>query len=439
MTAEDRFLLEARAGRHREAQRLALTWSQGTMWDYTLALGTDAQVLNLRHHRPLRSPRSIEQVVAAITDFVASYDVARTTFDMTQRVQVISEAVTVPIHVRETAGDLPEAGPALAADLAEKAFSVTSELPIRFGLVVDGDQVRSIATVFSHLVFDAAGRVVASALLDGCLDGIAQEVPQPGDLVRREALGPLRDRGDATLRQWWSTLSALTPGRGLRLTVAGSFTEWVLQSRAVAVAAQTISVRTRVSTSSVILAALAAAVRSALPDAPEVMLLIASNRHHPDLSEFPGIAFQNALHVIPAEDPEKDADSYIRHTEVSAMRAYAKARYDSQRMRAVLGDMTIRGEAPDVSFYFNDTRASRSWDGLENQTEALRAWRADDVSVTAVGNHRMRDATLFAYLLSRDATARMHMVCDDSVIPAPKAAEILQGLEGYLVRQALAD
>lgn len=426
------------SGRHTEAKRFPLTWAQATMRDYVLALGPEAQVLNLRLRTRLRSPRSTDQVLAALTTFIAAYDVARTTFDAALHTQVIRPTVTVPVHVRDSGGNPVAAGTELLDALAGNAFSPETEPPIRFGLVVDGNEVHSVATALSHLVFDASSMSLVSGLLERSLNGTTEETLQPGDLVRFEATDRMQERSNAELRLWSRTLSALPSGRGFRLPALGSYTEWALHSRAVAVAAQTVAVRTGVSTSSVILAALGAVLRSVLADAPAALLLVTGNRHHPDLAEFAGIATQIALHVIPPEGRKGGADAFVRYTHVSAIRSYARARYDSTRWRGTLTEMTARGAAPDVSCYFNDARTSRGWEGLEHRVEELGSWKASDARVTAVGRHRKRDATLFAHVLDGGTTAQIQMVCDDAVIPALQAEAVLHGLEEYLVKLALA-
>ncbi|TRV80952.1 hypothetical protein FKN01_04175 [Streptomyces sp. 130] len=326
----------------------------------------------------------------------------------------------------------------LASELAGAAFSPGTDLPVRFGLVVDGDEVRSLAVAYSHLVFDAFSHSLVSGFLERSLEGAAVETPHVRDLVRREATDRMRERSEAALSQWSSALSALPPGRGFRLPSAGSYTEWALHSREAAVAAQTVATRHRVNTSSVLLAALGAALRSVLADPPAALLLVASNRHHPDLAGFPGIALQIGLHVIPPAGGEGTVHEYLRSTQDSAIRGYAKARYDTTRWRETLVAMTERGTAPDLSFYFNDARRSRGWDGLEHRAEELASWQPGDANVTAVASHRIRDATMFAYVLDGGPTARIHLVCDDAVIPPAQADAVLRGLAEYLVRRALA-
>ncbi|MGQ4488950.1 condensation domain-containing protein [Streptomyces sp. 372A] len=426
------------SGPDSESKSYPLTWAQATMWEYVQALGTQARALNLPRRRLLRAPRSTGQVLAALAGFVAECDVARTTFDVIRRTQVIRPAAALPIRVVDSGGDPAAAAADLASELAGTAFSLDTDLPVRFGLVVDGEEVRSVAVAYSHLVFDAFSHPLVSGFLERSLEGAAEGTPHVGDLVRREATDRMRERSDAALSHWSSALSALPPGRGFRLPSAGSYTEWALHSREAAVAAQTVATRNRVHTSSVLLAALGAALRSVLADPPAALLLVASNRHHPDLAGFAGIALQIGLHVIPPADREGTVDAYLRSTQDSAIRGYAKARYDTTRWREMLVAMTERGTAPDLSFYFNDARMSRGWDGLEHQAGQLASWRPGDANVTAVASHRVRDATMFAYALDGGPAARIHLVCDDAVIPPPQAEAVLRALEEYLVGRALA-
>jgi Condensation domain len=427
------------AERQEDAKALPLTWAQANMWETILASGDQARRLNMRVPQVLPKPYlTTEQVLAGLHSFVAAAEIARTTFAPETASQIVSPSIDIPVQVLDDSGDFASATAALLGEMARPVFRLAQEPPIRFGLVVSKDEVRSLAMVLDHLAFDGASRQFVAALVSGYLKGVPEQPGQPADLVGYEASDRMRERSDATLRHWSQTLAALPAGRGLRFTAPGDFTEWELCSRAIAIAAQRIAVRASVSTTTVVLAALTTVIEQIVTDPPRAMLNVCSNRHYSDLADFAGIALQNALYVIPRRESASGFDSYLASAHMAAIRGYRKARYDSDRWRAMLAGMNAAGAAPDLTFYFNDARAgSTAWDGLEHEIDELRSWKAGERDVAVIDRMGLFDATLFFNLRARGSSARITMVCDNALVAPARAVEVLRRLEDLLVKEAL--
>jgi hypothetical protein len=348
--------------------------------------------------------------------------------------------VTIPIAVSPLRTDATADGDELLSKLASSYFSLDEEPPIRFGLVSREEEVLSVVLLLSHLAFDGASWPLIARRLKRALVGTVEVTLQPEDLVRYEQSDRMQQRSDATLLRWTDSLSTLPSGCGLRPTAPGSFTECGLQSRVAAIATQTLALRAGVSATSVVLAALTMVLKLKLDNPPAAMLLVCGNRHYSDLADYPGIVSENALYVIPELKREHDFDQYLKLAEMSAIRGYARARYDSGRWRAVLTDMGSRSGVPDLSFFFNHPRTTeKAWEGLEREGDELKSWKSSNYAgvATVQGRRELSDATLFFNLWDAGLTAQFSMTCDDSLIPPAQTLSILCDLEEFLVAKAL--
>jgi len=119
--------------------------------------------------------------------------------------------------------------------------------------------------------------------------------------------------------------------------------------------------------------------------------------------------------------------------------AYAHARYDTLKWREVLTDLSVRGLATDLSYYFNDVRvARRAWQGLETRIGELSHGIERDTSIEVIEQRDMSDATVFANLHDAGPEFLLKVVCDESRISPDDAVGLLAALEALLVEEALA-
>ncbi|MFI6225924.1 hypothetical protein ACIBCR_01245 [Micromonospora echinospora] len=427
-------------GDHTASREFALTWAQANMWESIHALGRDTRRLNLAASKLLPDGAlSVERAVAGLTAFVSSCDIARTTFDPHGPTQVVRPDVELGLRLAEADEDPAVAVEALASMLTAEPFAF-DEPPIRLGLVVADGKALGIAAGLSHLAFDGRSIRPLERLVDAALGGTgAPATLQTGELAELENTPGIRAWSTATLDRWRAALAGLPVGGGLRRTAPGSFTETVLRSRALAVAARTVAVWAGVSSTSVILAALTTILRDAVAEPPSALLLVSDNRHYRELADFAGITLGNSLYRIPHRAPGTDFDTYVRHAHLAAASGYARARYDSQRWREMLFGLTAQGAAPDLSYYFNDARTDpTAWDGLEGRLDELRDPDRTGGEVVTRGHRDMNDATMFVTVEEAGSSGRVVVTCDDTVIPPDRARTLLHGVERFLVRAALA-
>lgn len=418
---------------------LPLTWAQANMWD--AVWGYREEAVDLVLGLPLLLEAAVPQpdALAALSRLLSRHETARTTFDRSQRRQRVHARAELTVVLADADADPQQALDAVLAELSSTPFDPEREPPVRAGLVRTGAGVRAVALALSHLAFDAYGARLLLDDLSAELTGHAGATSaQSGELVARESSRPLTDRSDATIARWLAALRPLPPGCGIVPTRRSRFTGYHLGSTALPVAAQAAAVRTGTSGGSVVLAAFVAALQEVVPQPPAALQLIAGNRYYPDLSGYAGLALQNGLFVMPPHTPV--FDDLTGRTHHAALWAYTNARYDTRRLREAVFDLHARGEAADLSWFFNDARKGPAdWAGLERQIDSLDTLLSqEDPRPVPVLERELLDATAFLHLLPAGRKCSLLLVVDDAVIDRHAAERLLAQARSSVIAAARA-
>jgi hypothetical protein len=218
---------------------------------------------------------------------------------------------------------------------------------------------------------------------------------------------------------------------------------WVrlcLESRAVAVAAELLADRCRVSTSSVLLAGTAALLGAATGHDTVTMQLIASNRSDARRRGLVSVVALNALLAVDLGGVT--FHEAVRRAQRAAMVGYHYAAYDPFALEHQQADLELeRGASVDLTAFFNDTRTSDRWESLADPgtTEAeLRAFTAD-TTVSFVSSWPKQDSTCFFQITHQPRACQIFMLADTTVFPRDRVAALLRGIETLLVRAAFTD
>jgi len=418
------------------------------MWESILTFGPRSSRLNFGGTSRLRQPVRMAEALARIERYLSQYDIMRVAFDEKRVEQTFQSQSTIGVFLCD-ASALPDRERSVKTAqfqlLAEAGFRLDAfdmdEAPLRLGLLHTGGFVTDVQMLMSHLPFDGVVyRLLASPLVDA-IEG--RSVPVTGQqteaLIRQERSEQGVRRSNAVIDHWVAAATRLPPGRGLMGTTAGSYPVVALRSRAAAIAAQTLTVSTRTSTTSVIVAALTRSMRRHLDPRLSAMLIVSNNRWQPGLREFVGQTLGNSLLVLTRDDDGKDFGPYVGAVHSRAVMAYSHARYDTIRWREILIGLSQRGEATDLSYYFNDVRFKRdAWRGLETRSDELRAGIAHRTSTEVIERRDMSDATLFANLHDAGEECLLTLVCDETRIAPSVAVVVLTAVEALLVEEALA-
>ncbi|HEX4723607.1 MAG TPA: condensation domain-containing protein [Pseudonocardiaceae bacterium] len=427
------------------------TWGQHAIWDVVRTLGAEAPRYNVSVSSPVAPTMPVSQILDAIRPLIGMHESLRTRLlpDGGGLRQVVDAAGRVPVVVRECAADddLTAVGAALYAELAGQPFDFAGEWPIRVGLVTLDGLVRTIALSLSHTAVDAWGlrRLalnMAAIALGEPVDRLRERLPsmQP----RSEAEFQTSDRGrrlDAGARQHWIRKLRLGPEHIFSTRCDPADLPWphaVLNSPALAIAADSVATGHQVSTSSVVLAA-ASVMVSRLSGSPDAAFqIVVNNRFLPGLTNAVSTLAQEGLFHFPNVD--KDFAEAIRRTHRITLNTYRNSYYDKRLLDA---DIERAGEdggvVGDHSCFFNDVR-NLLIVGPDDDTEPEPLAKAL-ARTTFRWSHDCEprpDVTFAVDLIDAPGSIELVMVGDGGLIPRPDMERFLYGIEDLVVGEAIA-
>src|SRR5579872_7502023 len=266
--------------------------------------------------------------------------------------------------------DRPAAAEALVRWLRESPDP--GRRPVRIAVAVTpgmGDRVIACAAAFTHLAVDLTAigilqRDFACLLGDPARRQAGRPGHQPLDQAALEATPAERRRADAALtylkeqsRRIPHCLYALP---GARTTGESLAVE--LSSVAAAMAVRRVAARTRTSRSSIVLAAICAAVARRTSYGELVFPVMTSNRFERHLVNYVGSLIQSTIATV--EIAGRSFDDLARHTWTAVMEASRHGRYDTAKQAAMdkLAEHE-RGLRFNYDPFFNSLVAE-SWSGL---------------------------------------------------------------------------
>ncbi|MEO3802520.1 condensation domain-containing protein [Nonomuraea sp. B1E8] len=333
-----------------------LAWAQKGMWNNIRALTPDDQHLNVTLTLDVPDGgSSVDRVLTALRTLVARHDALRTTFrrgDDGQPVQTMAGQGAIPVTL--AAG--PDAVRRLSdaqSGLGARRFDLEVDLPLRVGLAMAGDRVRTVVLCLSHLVVDGWASLLLQEELAALLAGARALPPvtrQPIEQARyeREVLAPrLRTRVPAHWRKVLSTCPLGDEAFTLRAEPATPrFWQGSYLSKASSYASQLLAARHGVSQTSVFLAAAARVLteyagRDTLP-----VLLRVSNRFAPEVKRSLLYLCQNTPVLL--ENGGAPFPQLVRSAHQAALRAYQCSQYDPDDVKGVLDEIHQPNVIPDL-------------------------------------------------------------------------------------------
>ena len=435
-----------------DAGTAAATWGQHAIWDVVRTLGSDAPRYNVSVSSPVTPAMPVSHVLDSIRPLIGLHESLRTRLqaDEDGLRQVVDAAGQIPVVVRDCAADDDVAAESAAqyTELAGLPFDFAGEWPIRVGLVAVDGLVRNIALSLSHTAVDAWGMRrlalnMAAISLGEPVDQLRERLPsmQP----RTEAEFQASDRGrrlDANARQHWIRKLRLGPEHLFSTRTPGSaelpWPHAVLNSPALAIAAESVAAGHQVSTSSVVLAA-ASAMVSRLSGAPDAAFqIVVNNRFLPGLANAVSTLAQEGLFHFPVVD--KDFAEVVRRTHRITLNTYRNSYYDKHLL-----DVDIEragddgGMVGDHSCFFNDVRyLMRVAPDAQAPAEPLAKALSRTTFRWSHDCEPRPDVTFAVDLLDAPGAIELVMVADGGLIPRPDMERFLCGIEDLVVGEAVA-
>jgi hypothetical protein len=351
-----------------------LSWGQREIW---AAMVRQETWLPIGTVRPLPPGTTVADVAAELRFLMSRYQPARTRLrcDPDGVRQVVSESgeLTLEIVDADPGADPAEVAEALRASYAEKGYDLTTEWPVRVGVVRHGGVPAFQVTVMCHLVTDAAGGARMAAELGDwrrARSGGGEPVGpmaamQPMEQVRWQHTPAGRRVDEAARRRWEGILRTAPPRRFGAPPPPCRPRHWKGEfgSPALHLAVRAIAGRLGVATAPVLLALYAIALARLTGVHPVVVQVVTNNRFRSGLVGAVSPVSQTGLCALDvAGMTVADAVAQARRR---AMTAFKYAYYDPQGMDELIARVgRERGEEIDVACYFNDRRPlSRESDG----------------------------------------------------------------------------
>ncbi|MFE0457848.1 condensation domain-containing protein [Kitasatospora sp. NPDC058965] len=458
------------AGPH-PSGRAPMTWGQLAIWRPHIWFGADSHVLNMPSVLTVDPPVPLDRCLAAIAAVVERVPALRTRFGSSPDgpyQEAVPDGVLPVRIVRPDAGE--PTGPlaeAVSKEMAATPFDLTTDWPIRVAAVVEDDRVTRLALTLSHVAVDGWGARRVFADLHTELRSAVHSTPDT-DLhlhLHRDPAAPAAApppqwtaldqaafersevgaaRSALAVQHWRQALSAVPgpvfadPPRMPRVPADGPrFHRLRIESRAAAVAAGLLARRSRTSTSTVLLTAVALLL-AALTERDSVPLqLIVGNRHDERSRGLAAAMAQNGLFVHHV-DPAADFTSTLRTTYRRALAAYCHGHYDPVEIDAVVAEVSAaRGVPSGIDAYFNDARMEADFTDLPTEVRA-EEWDAfrSRTTVETVATLERHDATFFAHLAHHPEECHLLLLIDTAHVPASAARAGLFGIERLLVEAA---
>jgi len=313
-----------------------LTWAHRYMWDIITSLAPLDEHLNLKLIVPIPAGPSIGDIAKAIAALIERHASLRTRYFVDDdlepyQIEMSSGELELPLHT-SVAGENPEQSSAeLAKFLTGRSFDLTQELPVRAGICSHENGSTFIVLAFSHIVIDGWGMEVLKSDLKSLLSRGRDPGKTPGHRpieqaafensesrrhIEINALAHWRSR----LHKFPRTMFAMHP------VAAASPRYWrgVLSSPALGLGVTALARRYRISSNSVLLAALSLYIGYYMGIDYCALNVQVSNRLGRDLRQAVGNFFQDVPVVFNIDQYCFEATAKSAHAEVIRSALHAR-------------------------------------------------------------------------------------------------------------------
>ncbi|MFF5126129.1 condensation domain-containing protein [Streptomyces syringium] len=427
------------------------TCAQRHMWNLIQRQLPDASFYDVSHWAGLPPHAAVPDVLAVLSELVGRYEALRTAFGPGPDGTLTQWVLRSGSFETEIAATWPGEAPrdvlrAWRRRMRRTAFDLTTAPLFRAMVVVaDGAPVLAAFHV-SHLAADLMSLRQLAAELTRLLAARTTGRPAPPPAAFRqpvEQAGYERSpRGQALLarsRAYWRDQLAAAPATmfptlAARTAAPGGPDRYsaVMDSRAASLALPVLAERWRVSTSAVLLTAVATLLgrRAQLPVC--TLRLLAANRFAPELRG----AVANLHQEVPVTiDLTGDSvPALARRAFAACTTAYANGLYDPDHAEELLrAAERERGTGISLSCCFNDIRAAHETrgGGRPAPAHAVRAALAD----TVVTRHAFTEGEDFFLVADDEEPGWLRLVlnADTRAFPPPEVHTFLRDIERLLV------
>ncbi len=427
------------------AGRGGLSWGQQLFWREFELMGAP---IWLTGFRPAPPGSTIADAAGELAFVMSRNQSMRTRIEQhdDQPVQVVYDSGEICLQVLDVAsGDDPRLA---AQELTrvwkeqENAYDFAADWPVRMAVVSHRGKPAFFVRGTSHIVTDGFGAlamhsdVLARDPVTGSPSGPNLSM-EPLEQAAWQA-GPSGDRCTRLAERHWERLLRAIPARrfgDFPRQDDCQFGQLTFDSRAAFLATQAIAARIGVTTSAVLLAAVAVGMARATGINPIVPRLYVSNRFRPRLAATVSPISQTCPCVIDVAGAT--FDEAVRRASSASLSAYKNAYYDTARIRAVVAAIGAeRGEKIDLSFIYNDIRMSTPRHGTSSIPSQAEIQAAGPLTSLTWEDLPELEAYCNLDFMDSPDTTRALLIIDTEYISRAAAQTCLREMEAILVAAA---
>jgi Condensation domain len=424
-----------------------MTWGQLAIWRPVQWYGEQSAYFNMSRVVELGGDLDLPSVCDAIRRLMQSHQSlrARYTDGGAGPRQQVQAGGTIVVRVDDFPAEQAAAmADSVATELGASSFDPVDEWPLRVAIGMVGGVPRFAMFAVSHVAVDWGGlEIVLAEFRALCSPAGTDSAPSwgPLDQARFEQSPRGRRHGEAALDHWRNCLQRTPPSMFDFAPVTPAqhrFQRLGMSSRALAAAAELLATRSRVSTSSVLLAAVSLCLAAVSGRETCALQLIVNNRHDERRRDLVAPVVQNGIFLL--EPSASDVAETVSRCYRLGLMAYSCGHYDPDALDAVKGEVASkRGVDFDLTAYFNDVRGGRDrWEGIESEgmsragIDALR----EKTTLTHVGVWETQDCKFFVSVESAPDRALLFLLADTAYLPLPVIEQVLRGVETIVVEAA---
>jgi hypothetical protein len=272
-----------------------LSWSQKSMWNNIQRIAPHDRHLNEFVTLRLRNAVSIARLEESVQALVVKHEALRTFYrfdgDGTPEQEVVASG-SVPLV---SLGDADGGQDAAASETLTARFDSAAELPLRIGVVRNGENAEQVLLALNHMSTDAHSNEILRrdlhSLLVGDVDPAAYlrtAVPQPLAVARTQQANQAAGMYAETYRYWGDVMDAVPKppfALGTRTSAAPRFWHGRLDSRRMFAGTARIAKTERIAETSIVLGAMLLALGAELSCERFPIWIRVSNRFDPELRE----------------------------------------------------------------------------------------------------------------------------------------------------------
>ncbi|SNS43266.1 condensation domain-containing protein [Actinomadura mexicana] len=413
------------------------TWGQLDMWREMEWAGDPAHG-NVVGGGFLPSGHTTDRLLRVVGELVERYESLRTGFrpsDDGRLVQRVAAAGELDVEVRELDGDPVSAAREWVAASQARPYDLAGGVPFRVCVGTGGGEPRLVVLGMPHVTADLAGsRVLFDELVRG-LEGRAPAAP-PGLQPAERAAWERSAAGQRALHrslEYWRRAVAAAPEAGFAVArhapESPRYRTGGLTSRAVPRALDLLAARYGVSTSHVLLAAVATLVGRYTGERRCLVRVVVGNRGRPELRNAVGTVSQEVAAVVDLS-AHRFGDM-VRAARTSALNAMRHGQYDPDLAAGIVAEAGV-----ELDVYFNDmwtaTRNGKGapggrYEGVMDETVETRfEW----------GEQLDRASVRFFFesveVVEDPAAVTLNLLTDTAYVPSPDLRAFLFAVEELL-------